>query len=241
MHSRAKFFGIALAFLSVLVACRPAAKLVYKENPELTPLMNAAAHNNLPRVRELLAHGANVAERSSNGQTALYEAIERTDLNADNLPIVDALLKAGADPNEVEFSTSNALSVSLTRDHANPSVTLRLLQAGAHVPRDCPAGNSEDSLVSLATMESSTEVMRELIARSSPVNCQFRGASALYWAALNGQHDRVALLLQSGADPRQRDLDAANTANSDSRVQGDFAKTRELLREALKSSEPKAR
>ena len=53
--------------------------------------------------------------------------------------------------------------------------------------------------------------MRELISRGSPVNCQFRGASALYWAALNGQYGRVGLLLKGGAEPRQVDLDAANT------------------------------
>lgn len=207
--------------------------------------MNAAWHNDLPRVRELLAHGANVAERTSDGKTALYEAIERTDLNADNLPIVDALLKAGADPNEAEFFTSNPLSISLTRDYANPSVTLRLLQSGAQVSRDCPKGNSEDSLLSLATMESNIEVMRALIAKGSPVNCQFRGASALYWAALNGQNDRVALLLQSGADPQQQDgeghtiLEIATTTNPDSRVQAEFAKTRQLLQEALKSTKQK--
>jgi ankyrin repeat protein len=180
MQSRVGFVGMALTFCCVIVACRSAAHLVYNDDPELTPLMNAAAHSDLPRVRNLLADGANVAERTTIGKTALYEALERTDLNADNLPIVDALLNAGADPNEVEFSTSNELSVSLTRDYANPFVTLRLLQAGARVPRDCPAGNSEDSLLSLATMESSTEVMRQLIAKGSPVGCQFRGASALY-------------------------------------------------------------
>ena len=247
MNSRAGFFGIVLAAIIVLVSCRTATPLAYKDDPGLTPLMNAAWHNDLPRVQELLSHGANVAERTSNGKTALYEAIERTDLNADNLPIVDALLKAGADPNEAEFFTSNPLSISLTRDYANPSVTLRLLQAGARVPRDCPAGNSEDSLLSLATMDSTTEVMRELIARGSPANCQYRSASALYWAALNGQSDRVALLLQSGADPRQRVadgktiLDIASTTSHDSRVQRDFEKTRQLLEEALKSLESKVR
>lgn len=172
--------------------------------------------------------------RTAEGQTALYEAIERTDPNSDNLPIVDALLEAGADPNEVEFSTSHPLNVSLTRDYANPSVTLRLLQRGARVPEECPPQNAEDSLVSLATQESNIDVIRELIVRGSPVNCEFRGATALYWAALNGQYDRVELLLDSGADPRQRDLEAANTTNPDSRVQGDFAKTRLLLKEALK-------
>jgi ankyrin repeat protein len=207
----------------------------------LTPLMNAARNDDLPRVRELLAHGVDVKERTSQGATALYEAIERPDPNADNLPVVDALLKAGADPNEVEFLTSSPLIVSLTRDYANPLVTLRLLQAGARVPHECPPHNSEDSLVSLATMDSSIDVIRELIARGGPVNCQYRGASALYWAAINGQYDRVDLLLKSGAEARQEDFDAAHYSGTDSSVKSNFAKTRDLLSKALESKDSNAR
>jgi ankyrin repeat protein len=236
----------AIPLIALLCSgCHAYASHGYKDDPKLTPLMNAARHNDLPRVRTLLANGVDVKARTTQGETALYEAVERIDLRADNLPIVDALLQAGANPNERETYDLDALSISLTRDYANPAVTLRLLQAGAHVPRDCPPGNSEDSLLSLATMDSSTEVMRALIAKGSPVNCQFRGASALYWAALNGQYDRVALLLQSGADPRQQDdegrtiLKIATTTNPDSRVQADYTKTRQLLQEALKSPKPK--
>jgi ankyrin repeat protein len=243
MYSKNVSYGLALVFTCAFIGCRQSGQLKYKDNPALTPLMNAAAHNDLPRVQELIAHRASVTERTSIGQTPLYEGIERTDLNADNLPIVDALLKAGADPNEVEFSTSNPLSVSLTRDYANPSVTLRLLQAGAHVPRDCPTGNSEDSLLSLATMDSSLEVMRSLIGRDAPVNCRYRGASALYWAALNGETDRVELLLKSGADPTIRVggktlLETATCTNPDRRVQANFEQTRKLIRAALDSAAP---
>jgi ankyrin repeat protein len=237
MFASREFPVIALIAL-LCSGCHARANHGYRDDPKLTPLMNAARDNDLARLRSLLAIGSDVKVRTAQGQTALYEGIERTDLNADNLPIVDALLKAGADPNEVEFTGSSPLSVSLTRDYANPSVTLRLLQAGAKVPRDCPAGDSEDSLLSLATMDSSLEVMRALIERGAPVNCRYMGASALYWAALNGQTDRVHLLLKSGADPTIRVggktlLEAATCTNPDRRVQASFGQTRKLLSEHL--------
>jgi ankyrin repeat protein len=204
----------------------------YKDDPRLSPLMNAAAHNDLLRIRDLLAKGADVKQQTARGETALYEAIEWNDTRIDNLPTVDALLQAGADPNEREILGVNALTISLTRDHSNPAVTLRLLQAGASVPRECGDG---DSLLSLATQDSSLNVMRALIEKGAPINCRYRGESALYWAATNGHADRVALLLQSGADPTHQDLEAATCPHCESSVQRDFAKTRELLNNAIQS------
>jgi len=228
MFSKQESAAVLLIAL-VCSGCNSRAAHSYQDDPNLTPLMNAARYNDLSRVRKLLTEGADIKARTRKGETALYEAIYRADQYADNLPVVVALLNAGADPNEKEFPTPLILSLDI---YGNPSVTLRLLQAGADVPHECPPQNSEDSLVSLATMDSSLEVMRELIAKGSPVNCQFRGATALYWASLNGQSDRVALLLKSGADPRQQDMDAARTSSSDSRVRSDFAKTRQLLEQA---------
>jgi hypothetical protein len=233
--------AVVLVIVLQCFGCRSNATGGYKDDPQLTPLMNAARQNDLPRIRTLLAQGADVKARTAQGQTALYEAIERTDLRVDNLPIIDALLKAGAEPNEKEIFGASALSISLTRDYTNPAVTMRLLEAGATVSHEC---GDADSLLSLATQESSPQVMSALIERGAPINCQFRGASALYWAAINGQTDRVKLLLQSGADPTIRVgnetlLQAATTTNPDRRVQADFEQTKKLLQEALASSRTK--
>jgi ankyrin repeat protein len=227
---------LLLILAGALQACRG-----YKDRPNLTPLMNAAAHCDLARVRNLLARGADTKQRTDSGVTALYEAIDRYGPSIDNLPTVDALLKSRADPNEREIFGASALSVSLTRDYANPAVTLRLLEAGAVVPHDCGEG---DSLLSLATQDSSLEVMRALIDGGAPVNCEYQGASALYWAAVNGQADRVTLLLKNGADPMIKVggktlLEAAMCPNCEPRVKANFARTRELIENVLRSSPTK--
>jgi ankyrin repeat protein len=93
-------------------------------------------------------------------------------------------------------SLSDLLFVALGR--INPGVTLMLLRSGARATTSCSKG---DSLVSLATQDSSQEVISALIAEGAPVNCQDEhGQTALHWAAINGQADRVALLLKNGAD-----------------------------------------
>ena len=160
--------------------------------------MTASAKGDLQKVKHLLGTGADVRQRTTDGQTALYEAIEWRHPEISNLPIVEALLRAGADPNETEIFGLSALEISLTRDDVNPDVTLLLLRAGANVSTNCP---KSDSLVSLATQDSSLEVIGALVTKGAPVNCQDgHGQTALHWAALNGQADRVALLLKSGAD-----------------------------------------
>ena len=199
----------------------------------MTPLMSASARGDLKAVKHLLNSGADVRLRTKDGETALYEAIEWRHPKQSNLPIVEALLHAGANPNETEIYGLSALQVSLTRDHINPDVTLLLLRSGAKVPRDCP---KSDSVVSLATQDSSLEVINALIEKGAPVNCQDEhGQTALHWAALNGQADRVALLLKNGAEvglinsEGKTALDVASTTNPDKRVQASFASTRAEL------------
>jgi ankyrin repeat protein len=240
MHSRLMVSLITM-FVCGAVTGHPLGAMAQLPSKEpLTPLMKASAKADLPEVLHLLGTGVDARQRTTDGETALYEAIEWRHPEADNLPIVEALVRAGADPNETEIFGLSALEVSLTRDHMNPEVTLLLLRAGARVPSDCPKSGS---LISLATQDSSLEVISALIARRAPVNCQSEhGQTALHWAALNGQADRVALLLKSGADVRLRNsegktpLDVAKTTNPDKRVQALFASTRAELIDAVTST-----
>jgi ankyrin repeat protein len=225
--------AIAWAAFWILAGCQ---QRVAADKKELTPLMNAAAQKDLPRVRRLIEQGASVNERTDRGETPLYEAIERQPPNnhSDNLPVVRELLNAGVNPNEVEIFSMNALLVSLTRDYANSDVTLLLLTAGAKPAQKCATGDSE---ISLATQNLDVEVVRSLIAHKAAINCQDQhGVTALYWAALNGHAGLVALLLQSGADRALQDLaghtpfDVANTTSADANIQAQFARVRALLR-----------
>jgi uncharacterized protein len=233
MHLHPDVRQLSIAMLGVFLACPFMRATGQDKKPDLTPLMIAAANDDLQAIHELIAKGANVHQRTKDGETALYEAIEHRHLGKDNLPIVDALLKAGADPNEVEAFDMKALVVSLTRENGNPEVTLRLIRAGARVPLSCEDG---DPVVSLATMGSSVEVLQSLLAVGAPVDCPgLNGETALHFAAMNGDADRVAVLLQYGANPRQPDsdgkspLDVATTTSSDDTVQARFERTRELL------------
>lgn len=210
---------------------------MFAQNPLVsTPLIDAIRHNNIKRVMQRIKAGDNVRERLASGETALYWAIERGNYQHDNLPFVKVLLQAGVDPDEVEVFRMSALEISLSRTYSNPSVTLLLLEFGAQVSHACP--NEGDSLVSLATQESSLDVMRALLEKGASPNCLF-GESPLHWAALNGQVDRAALLLKFGADPFQRDikdktpLDVAICTNPDREVQKSFMQMREILRKAM--------
>jgi len=203
------------------------------KKPDLTPLMSAAANGDLEAVHQLIAKGADVHQRTRKGETALYEAIDRRNPDKDNLPIVEALLTAGANANEVEVFDTSALVVSLTREYGNPEVTLLLIRSGARVPLSCGDG---DSVVALATMSSSIEVLQALLGVGAPANCAgVHGQTALHWAALNAEVQRVEVLLEYGANPSQRDsegrtpLDVVMTTNPDPIIQGLFEKTRELL------------
>ena len=233
MRARQLATTIILLFASTVVAQQRG------KQPQLNQLMNAARKNDLAQVRKLLASGANVNERTNNGETALYEAIERLNLNSDNLPVVKGLLDAGADPNETSIFGSRPLMLSLTRDYGNPDVTLLLLRSGAHVPRGC---DRDDSSVSIAAQNGSANVVDALLKGGAAVNCQaVGGQTAFHWAAMNGFVDVVSVLLKGGADPNLRNtegktpLDVAVVTNPDTRVQQQFARTRDLLQTALQN------
>lgn len=116
--------------------------------------------------------------------------------------VVDALLEAGADPNQVVAAGSASASTALTRavDTGQPAVVLALLESDAD-----PNLGKWTPLLSAATNRS-LELTRMLLeAGADPTICGFRGRTPLHQAA--GNPAVVRLLLEFGADVDARDDD----------------------------------
>jgi ankyrin repeat protein len=230
---------VLLSFISFTVVCEGSGAKRYKDLPELSPLGNAARHQDLPRVKALIQAGADVNAAEKNGETPLYDALE-CEMKCDNLPVVEFLLDHGAELNGARVGWGTPLTFSLTRQYGNAAATITLIRRGSIVSKSC---NGEDTDLSLATQDSSLEVMEALLNKGADPNCRdSHGIVALYWAVINGQADRAELLLRHGADPNVKQppigdssklvtlLDCAKGTNPERRVQQNFEQTRAVLR-----------
>ena len=91
-----------------------------------TALSQAAFHDDADMVTLLLAHGANVAHRSSgHGQTALFEAVE-----GDHPDIITLLLAHGADVNahDNDGATPLAIALGFSQRGQDHTATVKLLR-----------------------------------------------------------------------------------------------------------------
>jgi ankyrin repeat protein len=217
----------------VIFFCAIGCQMPYADRPELSPLGNAARHQDVTRLNQLLANGAEVNTHEKQSETALYDALECAQPNCDNVPTIDALLDHGAAANTNLPWWGTPLTFSLTRQYGNPKASVELIRRGSVVSKTCNGGDTD---LSLATQNVELEVMRALLENGADPNCaNERGATALYWAAINGEAPAVELLLRFGANPNEvsRDglsiLDIAQTTNPDRSVQKKFQKTRAIL------------
>jgi len=157
------------------------------------------------RVGELsaaLGEGAVVERRNRNGWTPLMLAAAKG-----NLPAVELLLEAGADPSAASrteyYSGFSALMTAAYYDH--PDVIEALVAAGAEVNAADNHYYGETALM-LAVKTGNIESVRSLIAGGAEVNtANRRGVTALMYAASYGRVEIIKALLEAGADPEIRD------------------------------------
>jgi hypothetical protein len=98
------------------------------EDPDETPLMQAAVSSDVQRVKQLLAAGADVNARDQSGQTALIVACRTPHVPP---ALVKALLAAGADVNIRSRNDYTALSWATAR---NDTEVIRLLRRSGASP-----------------------------------------------------------------------------------------------------------
>ena len=130
------------------------------------------------------------AANDPDGTTPLHWAVRSNDL-----PAVQRLLLAGADPD-----ASNRYGVTplaLAAENASGPLVQTLLQAGAH---------PTNSILMTAARSGSGEVVRMLLGRGADANARESslGETALMWAAAENHPDAVRALIEHGADPNER-------------------------------------
>jgi ankyrin repeat protein len=111
------------------------------------PLPIAIAQDDLSMVKVLLERGVSLAQRSTNGATAIASAV-----NVGNIDIARLLLEAGADPNGRDGSQRPALVSAVQRRH--PAMITLLLAHRADAGLKAPDGMSSlDLLMKPASLD----------------------------------------------------------------------------------------
>jgi ankyrin repeat protein len=163
--------------------------------PAYTALMAAASNGDLEAVNCLLDHGADVKAQTPTGFTALIGAAL-----SGNATVVALLLERGADPNAVATLERGILQtpagVAAGMGHAD---CLRLLMAaGADV--NVQGGPYKHNALLGAATTGSKETVHLLLAKANVNATDWRGSTALDWAARGGETDIVKMLREAGAE-----------------------------------------
>lgn len=156
-----------------------------------TPLITACCFGNIEIVPVLLELGANVRHVAKEKHTALWYAIS----SQKNLPLVEQLIGAGADPNEDYEYGDNPFLLAVCAQRAD--VVSFLLK----LTRDPGRMNKHQvSALHFAASYNDAPLIQELLARGVDVNMTTPdGFSALMRAAEEGSLRAVDILLKHGA------------------------------------------
>ena len=189
-----------------------------------TPIMYAAANNDVELVRALIRAKADVTRTNQFGTTAITEAAI-----IGSAPLIDALLKAGADPNTKNPEGETPL-MAVARS-GNVDAARLLVEAGAEVNAKENFGGqtalmwagaqSQPEMVKfLASKGADLDARgvvrqweRKVIKEPRPKDMNKGGFSALTYAAREGCVDCARHLMAAGADPDLEDPERITPLN----------------------------
>ncbi|XP_061099566.1 ankyrin repeat and SOCS box protein 2-like [Conger conger] len=175
-------------------------KVILKAHPELidsrtlrqqTPLLLAAAADQVRCAQSLLQRGADPNIPNKNGETPLYKACEQ-----ENVETVALLLDHGAQVNRTCVQGWTALHEAVCRN--NVEICRMLVNAGAKLNARNMYGITP---LFIAAQSGRVETLLFLIKKGVDIDNQANdGATALYEASKNGHEEIVELLLSQNAD-----------------------------------------
>ena len=189
-----------------------------------TPIMWAAANDDVELVRALIKAGANVRTRNQFGTCAITEAA-----TIGSAPIIGALLKAGADPNTKNPEGETPLMAVARSGHVDAAALL--LEAGADVnvkeafggqsPLMWAAAQSQAEMVKFLASKGADvnargvvrQWERKVITEPRPKDLNKGGFTPLLYAAREGCLLCARYLVEAGADPDLEDPDRVTPLN----------------------------
>lgn len=161
-------------------------------------LLQAAQQPDASQALALIAQGADVNATEPDGTTPLMWAVHRGDY-----PLVQALLKAHA---KVDVSNAYGANAMLqAAQFGDVRIIEALLKGGANVESPNPDGETALMLVARAGNVAAAKL---LLKHGANVDARedFRGQTALIWAAAESQPEMVKLLIADHADVNARSL-----------------------------------
>jgi len=164
-------------------------------------ILELASNGDTVEAGELISRRTDVNQAQPDGTSLLHWAVYYDDEN-----LVRQLLRRGAQVNiRNEYGASPLSQAAII---GNAGVIKRLLDAGADANE---AGADGQTALMIVARTANTQAAEALINAGADVNVveQWRGQTALMWAAAQKQPAMVALLLEHGADP-----DAQSTPNN---------------------------
>jgi uncharacterized protein len=165
--------------------------------PAKSAVADAAMRGDRQSVRELLRTKTDVNVPQIDGTTALHWAVQ-----ADDLELVDLLIKAGAKVSAA--NVAGATPLQLAAVNGKPAMLERLIVSGADPSASLT--KSGDTALMMAARTGKVDAVRVLLDRGAKINAQetWGGTSALMWAVSEKHPDVAKLLIERGADVNAR-------------------------------------
>ena len=190
---RVRRLGIACFAMCLLTVTAATAALAAGHDLRL---IDAARTDKAATVKALIAEGADVNARSSDGSTALHWAAQN-----DDLALANALIRKGAKVNAASDLGVTPLWVAATT--SSTAMVERLLAARAD-PNIVPATGHAPLM--LLARQGNAQAVKALLAHGADPNTKetANGQTALMWAVAARHPDVVRLLLAAHADVQAR-------------------------------------